>query len=111
MTFWSDKRVLVTGGTGFLGTALRRALDTRGPAEVIAPSSREYDLTRQEDAARMYADARPDVVVHLAARVAGIGGNMARPADLYVDNLLMGTYVLEEARKASVPKAVLVGTI
>jgi GDP-L-fucose synthase len=86
-------------------------LAERGAGEVIAPRSREYDLTREEDTRRLYADARPDLVIHLAARVAGIGGNMARPADLFLDNLLMGTYVLEGARAARVPKTVLVGTI
>ena len=78
---------------------------------LIAPSSAEYDLRRPDDVARLFADTQPDLVFHLAARVGGIGANMARPADLYLDNLLMGTYVIEEARKAGTPKTVVTGTI
>ena len=75
------------------------------------PRSAEYDLRRREDAARLFADVQPDLVIHLAARVGGIGANQARPADLYLDNLLMGTYVLDEARLHGTPKTVMVGTI
>jgi GDP-L-fucose synthase len=109
--FWRDRRVLVTGGTGFLGRAVRAGLDARGAAHVVAPSSAEYDLRDRGDTARAFADAEPDLVIHLAARVGGIGANQARPADLYVDNLLMGTYVIEEARLRATPKTVIVGTI
>jgi GDP-L-fucose synthase len=109
--FWASKRVLVTGGSGFLGRAVCRALDQRGAREVVSPRSAEYDLTRVEDTARLFDETSPDLVIHLAAKVAGIGGNMAHPAELYLDNLLMGTYVLEEARRTGVAKTVLVGTI
>lgn len=109
--FWSDKHVLVTGGRGFLGSALVRVLDARGPARLSAPSSADYDLRRVERAEAMLADLEPDLVIHLAARVGGIGANMDRPSDLYLDNLLMGTYVLDAARRAGTAKTVMLGTI
>lgn len=109
--FWNDRRVLVTGGSGFLGTVLCRKLNELGAREVIAPGSGEYDLTREDRVEKLFVDSVPDVVIHLAARVGGIGLNRERPADLYVSNLLMGTYLLEEARKREVEKTVLLGTI
>jgi GDP-L-fucose synthase len=108
---WTDRRVLVTGGTGFLGRAVCAGLAARGVADVVAPTSAEYDLRQAEQVASLFADAQPDLVIHLAARVGGIGANQARPADLYVENLLMGTYVIEEARKHQTAKTVLVGTV
>src|SRR3954463_4324222 len=109
--FWSDRRVLITGGSGFLGRAGRAALEARGAREGIAPSSEDYDLRQADQVAAMFDDARPDLVIHLAARVGGIGANQARPAELYVENLLMGTYVIEEARQHGTDKTVLVGTV
>lgn len=111
MGFWSDKRVVVTGGKGFLGSFVSRKLDEHGAKEVIPLGSTDYDLMRQTEVERMFADHNPDMVFNLAARVGGIGANMARPADLYLSNLLIGTYVLEEARRRGTPKTVLVGTI
>ena len=111
MGFWGDQRVLVTGGTGFLGGAVVRKLEERGAGEIISLGSSDYDLMRQVDVEKMFDDHSPTVVVNLAARVGGIGANMARPADLYLSNLLIGTYVLEEARKRATPKTVLTGTI
>jgi GDP-L-fucose synthase len=110
-SFWRGPRVLVTGGSGFLGRSVRGALDARGADDVVAPSSGEYDLRRADHTAAMFDDVRPDLVVHLAARVGGIGANQARPADLYLENLLMGTYVIDEARRHDTPKTVIVGTI
>jgi GDP-L-fucose synthase len=103
--------VLVTGGSGFLGSAVRAALDARGADDVVAPSSQEYDLRRADQAGAMFDAVQPDLVIHLAARVGGIGANQERPADLYLDNLLMGTYVIEEARRHGTRKTVVVGTI
>ena len=109
--FWSDQRVLVTGGSGFLGSVVCRKLAERAPASIAAPRSREHDLTQPDAAARLFAEVQPTMVIHLAAKVGGIGANQAHPAELYLDNLLMGTYVIEEARRHAVDKTVLVGTI
>src|SRR6185312_3896462 len=87
----TEQRVLVTGGNGFLGKAVCAALGARGAGDVVAPTSVDYDLRDASQVAQMFADAQPDLVIHLAARVGGIGANQARPADLYVENLLMGT--------------------
>ena len=106
---WSTGRALVTGGSGFLGRVVVDKLRRRG-ADVFVPRSAEYDLTDALQAEALFADARPAVVVHLAARVGGIGYNQAAPAQLYLDNLLMGTHVLEAARRHGVAKTVLVGT-
>jgi GDP-L-fucose synthase len=109
--FWAGRRVVVTGGTGFLGRRVVARLAARG-ADVIAPRSADYDLTRPGAADDMLADHTPSHVVHLAARVGGIGFNQAEPAPLYLSNLLMGTYVIEAARHApSVDKTVLLGTV
>lgn len=109
--FWSGRRVVVTGGGGFLGSAVRATLAREGADRVTSPSAGDYDLRDPAAVARLYDDTEPDLVLHLAARVGGIGANQVRPADLYLDNLLMGTYVIEEARRRSTPKVVVVGTI
>src|SRR4051812_33119721 len=93
---WSDVDVVVTGGSGFLGQAVVSHLAAAGARAVTVPRSADYDLRRRDDAGRLMADHRPDVVIHLAARVGGIGYNQAHPAELYLDNLLMGTFVVDE---------------
>jgi GDP-L-fucose synthase len=103
--------VLVTGGTGFLGRVLCEKLRERGATELVAPKSSEYDLTRPDDVGKLFAEVAPDLVIHLAARVGGIGANLVHPAELYLTNLLMGTYVIEEARRRDVAKTVVLGTI
>ncbi len=108
---FTNTRVLVTGGAGFLGSAVRRVLAERGATDVVVPRSRDYDLTNRAATAKLFDEARPGLVVHLAARVGGIGANMDHPAEIYLANLLMGTYVIEEARRTEVKKTVLVGTI
>ncbi|HJR46477.1 MAG TPA: GDP-L-fucose synthase [Actinomycetota bacterium] len=109
--FWSGKRVLVTGGSGFLGRVIARKLEERGVGQLALPRSKDHDLTRPDDVEKLFAEVAPDVVMHLAARVGGIGANMNNPAVLYLTNLLMGTYILEEARRRDASKTVLVGTI
>lgn len=103
------QRVLVTGGTGFLGQHICDALRGRG-AEPVAVGSRDWDLTDQESVRKMFADIAPDVVVHAAAVVGGIGANVADPARFLVANNLMGLFVLEEARRADVKKFVMAST-
>ncbi len=109
--FFSQRRVLVTGGSGFLGSAVLARLADAGAGDVIAPRSAEYDLTDRAATTAMFDAHEPDLVIHLAARVGGIGANQVHPAELYLDNLLMGTYVIDEARRRGTPKTVVVGTI
>src|SRR5687767_2404224 len=109
--YLSDRRVLVTGGSGFLGVHLLAALTAHGAGDVVAPRSSEYDL-RDRDAVRaVLADTKPDVVVHLAAVVGGIGANMAEPGRFFYDNAIMGIELIEASRQAGVDKFVCVGTV
>jgi GDP-L-fucose synthase len=103
-------KVLVTGGSGFLGSHLVERL-RQGGEEVVVPRSAEYDLRREDDAVRLFEDAEPDVVYHLAALAGGIGANRAEPGRFWYENLLMGAYVLEQSRLAGVRKLVTLGTI
>ena len=106
----SGTRVLVTGGSGFLGSHLLDRLEDRGVV-IIAPPSRKYDLTDANATRRAFDDARPDVVFHVAGEVGGIGANRKNPGRYWYANLVMGTNVLEQARVSSVDKVVLLGTI
>jgi GDP-L-fucose synthase len=110
-SFWSARRVVVTGGRGFLGQAVTRTLAEAGATSVVPLSSADYDLRDPVQVAKLFTDHEPELVIHLAARVGGIGANQLRPSDLYLDNLLMGTYVIDEARRRETPKTVVVGTI
>jgi GDP-L-fucose synthase len=109
--WWTGKRVTVTGGRGFLGQRVVELLKKSEPAEVATFSSDDYDLTTQKDVARMYADLRPDVVIHLAARVGGIGANRENPGKFFYENAIMGIEVMEQARRHGVDKFVAVGTV
>jgi GDP-L-fucose synthase len=110
-TGWDGKNVVVTGGSGFLGRVVVTKLREAG-ARVVAPRSADYDLTVPGAAERLLADTSPSHVIHLAARVGGIGYNQVAPAPLYLDNLLMGTYMIEATRSSStVEKTTLVGTV
>jgi GDP-L-fucose synthase len=109
----SDKRVVVTGGAGFLGVAVCRILRERGVAadRIIVPRRRDYDLTVETNVARLYADARPDVVIHLAAEVGGIGANMSQPGRFFFANMAMGLHLVEHARRVGLRKFVHTGTV
>jgi len=111
VTDLSAARVVVTGGAGFLGRHVVARLREAGAATIVVPRRAEYDLTREGDVERLYRDARPTVVIHLAAVVGGIGANRATPGTFVYDNLMMGALVMEHARLAGVEKFVGVGTI
>lgn len=110
-SFWKNRRVCVTGGAGFLGSYVVNLLRERGAQEVFVPRVEEYDLVQVEAIRRMLKDARPDMIIHLAALVGGIGANRARPAEFFYVNLMMGVQLLHEAWLAGVEKFVAVGTI
>lgn len=111
MGFWTGQRVVVTGGTGFLGTRLATALRARDCASVSALGRADYDLRNADEVARLFSDLAPTLVVHLAAVVGGIGANRERPAEFFYDNLTMGVQVIDRAWRAGVGKAVIVGTV
>ena len=111
MSFWPDKRVCVTGGAGFLGSFVLEELARQGAGHVFVPRYEDYDLTRREAIVRMLEDSKPDVLIHLAAVVGGIGANMANPGRYFYDNAIMGIQLIEEARLAGVSKVVTLGTI
>ncbi len=111
VSHWEGRRVVVTGGAGFLGRRVVARLRDLG-ADVVAPRSAEYDLTVPGAAEQLLAHTGPRDLIHLAARVGGIGYNLEHPAPLYLDNLLMGTHVIEAARRSpSLDKTVLLGTV
>jgi len=109
--FWDRRRVMVTGGAGFLGTALVRQLREAGATEIFIPKAVDYDLRKLADIDRALADGRPDLVIHLAAVVGGIGANRANPGRFFYDNAIMGIQLIEQARLAGVAKFVALGTV
>ncbi|MFH1633602.1 MAG: GDP-L-fucose synthase [Chloroflexota bacterium] len=109
--FWADRRVCVTGGAGFLGSFVQQTLRERGATEIFVPHIEDYDLTRIEDIHRMLEDAKPDVIIHLAALAGGIGANRARPAEFFYTNLMMGVPLMHAAWERGVEKFVAIGTI
>ncbi len=109
--FWKDKRVVVTGGAGFLGSFVVDQLRTKGCEQIVVPRSREYDLVQMDAVKQLYGDTKPDVVIHLAARVGGIGANQANPGRFFYDNLMMGVQLIEVGRQQGLKKFVATGTI
>src|ERR1700694_2835667 len=100
MSFWTSRRVVVSGGSGFLGSFLVEKLCAAGCQEIIVPRSRDYDLREKSEALRLYKEARPDVFIHLAAVVGGIGANRANPGRFFYDNAVMGINAIEAGRVA-----------
>ena len=107
----STKRICITGGAGFLGTHLQAQLRKRGAKELFIPTYPEYDLVKSEDITRLYEDSKPDVVIHLAAKVGGIGANREKPGEFFYDNLMMGVQLLHQAWQCGIEKFVAIGTI
>jgi GDP-L-fucose synthase len=110
-SFWQDKRVCVTGGAGFLGSFVTRKLQDRGVKEIFVPTIEKYDLVQIDSIKQMYDDSKPDIVIHLAAMVGGIGANLDHPADFFYGNLMMGVQLIHEAWLRGVQKFVALGTI
>ena len=111
MKFWKDKRVVVTGGAGFLGQAVVRLLRQRGCRQIFIPRSKEYDLRSLPAIQRMLKKVKPDIILHLAAVVGGIGANRENPGKFFYDNLIMGVQLIDQAYRFGVKKFVAVGTI
>jgi len=109
--FWAGRRVMVTGGAGFLGTSVVRRLESAGATDVFVPRSRDYDLRTQEGVGDALRDGRPDLVIHLAAVVGGIGANRENPGRFFYENAIMGIELLEQTRRAGVEKFVTIGTV
>ena len=109
--FWAGRRVMVTGGGGFLGTAVVQRLQQAGATEIFVPRSRDYDLRTRNDVDRALADGNPDLVIHLAAVVGGIGANRENPGRFFYENAIMGIELMERARLAGVGKFVQIGTV
>ena len=111
MSFWSTKRVLITGGAGFLGSFVVEKLRQRGCKDIFVPRRKDYDLVEMEAVKRIHKDTQPNMVIHLAARVGGIGANQANPGKFFYDNLMMGAQLMEVGRKAGLEKFVTISTI
>jgi GDP-L-fucose synthase len=108
---WKNKRICVTGGAGFLGTHLIKNIKDRGATDIFVPKIEDYNLVEISDVKRMLDEAKPDLIIHLAAHVGGIGANREHPAEFFYDNLMMGVQLIHEAWKRNVEKFVAIGTV
>lgn len=109
--FWQDKKVIVTGGSGFLGQYVVAELTRKGCRHILVPRKKEYDLRKMSAIKKMLSKSNPDVIIHLAAVVGGIGANRIKPGEFFYDNLMMGVQLMEQARLSGVKKFVAIGTI
>lgn len=109
--FWQNRRVCVTGGAGFLGSYVVEKLQERGADDIFVPRKSDYDLVQPEAVKQLLSDARPDLIIHLAAQVGGIGANRLHPAEFFYNNLMMGMMLQHEAWQAGVEKFVGIGTV
>jgi GDP-L-fucose synthase len=108
---WKNTRFLVTGGAGFLGSFVMEQIRAKGAEKVTAPTIQDIDLTDTLAVRRLMAEVKPEVILHLAARVGGIGANRDFPAEFFYENLMMGTNIIHEAWKAGAKKVVAIGTV
>jgi GDP-L-fucose synthase len=110
-SFWESRRFCVTGGAGFLGSFLIEKMRQCGAKDIFVPHVENYDLVKPEDISRMLDDSRPDVIIHLAAHVGGIGANREHPAEFFYDNLMMGVQLMHQAWQRGIEKFVALGTV
>jgi GDP-L-fucose synthase len=109
--FFKDRRIVVTGGAGFLGGYIIEGLQKRGCKNILVPKIEDYNLINLPDVIRMYDDMKPDIVIHLAAVVGGIGANRQHPGKFFYENLMMGVQLIEQARLRNLGKLVAIGTV
>jgi len=110
-SFFGENRFCITGGAGFLGQVVVRKLQERGAQDIFIPTIERYDLTSLDSIQQMLSDAKPDVIIHLAAQVGGIGANREHPGEFFYNNLMMGVQLMHESWKRSIKKFVAIGTI